>query len=216
MEPDRAFTQRELARTAGLNEGFTSRIVRDLEQQQLVVRKPDGAVQLSDFDTMLDAWRESYDFSKHHIVRGHIPSRSGDDLLRKLSANLVKEQVRHAATGLAGAWLINPFAAFRLVVCYVDRLPSAETKTELAFHEEEHGENVWLVVPNDEGVFHGSAEHDHIWCVHPIQAYLDLKQHPERSEEAAAQLRSENSQKGEPCLKSLGPLPGTSPIKLIG
>jgi len=84
MEPDRAFTQRELARTAGLNEGFTSRIVRDLEQQQLVLRKPDGAVQLSDFDTMLDAWRESYDFSKHHIVRGHIPSRSGDDLLRKL------------------------------------------------------------------------------------------------------------------------------------
>ena len=51
------------------------------------------------------------------------------------------------------------------------------------------GENVWLVVPNDEGVFHGAAEREGICCVHPVQVYLDLKNHPERSEEAAAQLR---------------------------
>jgi hypothetical protein len=48
---------------------------------------------------------------------------------------------------------------------------------------------VWLVVPNDEGVFDGAAEREGVRCVHPVQAYLDLKDHPERSAEAAQQLR---------------------------
>ena len=48
---------------------------------------------------------------------------------------------------------------------------------------------MWLVVPNDEGVFYGAAECEGIRCVHPVQMYLDLKDHPERSVEAAAQLR---------------------------
>jgi hypothetical protein len=44
-------------------------------------------------------------------------------------------------------------------------------------------------VPNDEGVFDGAKFVDGIRCVHPVQAYLDLKDHPERSTEAAAELR---------------------------
>jgi hypothetical protein len=39
-------------------------------------------------------------------------------------------------------------------------------------------------------VFHGAAEREGIRCVHPVQAYLDLKDHPERSAEAAEQLRA--------------------------
>ena len=34
IEPDRAFSQRELAKASGLDEGFTSRIVRQLEEQR--------------------------------------------------------------------------------------------------------------------------------------------------------------------------------------
>ena len=59
----------------------------------------------------------------------------------------------------------------------------------MGFHEVERGENVWLVVPNDEGVFHGAAERESVRCVHPVQVYMDLKSHPERSAEAAQQLR---------------------------
>jgi DNA-binding MarR family transcriptional regulator len=189
MEPKRAFAQRELAKAAGLDEGFTSRIVRQLESQRLVAREPSGAVKTADFGAMLDAWREAYDFSKHHIVRGHIAARSSDEVLRQLAEQLKRAKIEHAATGLAGAWLLNQFAGFRLVVFYVARLPSAETQKAMGFREESHGENVWLVVPNDEGVFHGTADREGIRCVHPVQAYLDLKNHPERSAEAAEQLR---------------------------
>ena len=46
-----------------------------------------------------------------------------------------------------------------------------------------------LVVPNDEGVFHGAEIVDGIRCVHPVQAYVDLKDHPERAPEAASEIR---------------------------
>lgn len=189
IEPKRAFAQRELAKAAGLDEGFTSRIVRQLEAQRLVAREPSGAVKTADFDAMLDAWCEAYDFSKHHIVRGHIAARSSDEVLRQVAGQLKRDKIEHAATGLAGAWLLNQFSGFRLVVFYVARLPSAEAQQAMGFREESRGENVWLVVPNDEGVFHGAAEREGIRCVHPVQAYLDLKNHPERSAEAAEQLR---------------------------
>ena len=189
IKPDHAFSQRELARISGLDEGFTSRIVRQLEHQQLVKREPNGAVKLADFDAMLDSWREAYDFSKHHVLRGHIAARSSDEVLRRLSAELRKTKVEHAFTGLVAAWLLNQFAGFRLVVCYLAQLPDSELKQAVGFHEEEGGENVWLVLPNDDGVFHGAAEHDGIRCVHPVQVYLDLKSHPERAADAADQLR---------------------------
>ncbi len=189
IEPARAFSQRELAKVSGLDEGFTSRIVRQLEEQRLVSRDPAGAVKVADFIALLDAWREVYDFSKHHIVRGHIAARSSDEILRRVSAQLKRGKLEHAATGLAGAWLCSGFAGFRLVVVYVAELPGKEACQEMGFHETERGENVWLVQPNDTGVFHGSTEREGIVCAHPVQVYLDLKNHPERSAEAAEELR---------------------------
>jgi len=55
----------------------------------------------------------------------------------------------------------------------------------MGFYEELQGENVWLVVADDERMFHGVAEREGIRCVHPVPTYLDLKDHPERSAEAA-------------------------------
>ena len=172
-----------------MDEGFTSRIVRQLEEQRLVARETSGAVKVADPDALLDAWREVYDFSRHHIVRGHIAARSSDEVLRQLAAQLKRSKIEHAATGLAGAWLLNQFAGFRLVAFYVAEMPSAEAQQVMGFHEEQRGENVWLVMPNDDGVFHGTVECKGVRCVHPVQVYLDLKNHPERSAEAAEQLR---------------------------
>jgi hypothetical protein len=86
--------------------------------------------------------------------------------------------------------LLNQFAGFRLVVFYVGQMPPAEARQAIGFHDEQKGENVWLVVPNDEGVFDGAAERGGICCVHPVQLYMDLKDQPERSAEAAEQLRA--------------------------
>lgn len=95
------------------------------------------------------------------------------------------------ATGLAAAWQMTHFAAFRTATFFLADEPSPDLKGKLGFRDEPRGANLWLVVPNDAGVFHGAEPRDGIRCVHPVQAFLDLKGHPERAAEAAAQLRSE-------------------------
>jgi len=58
----------------------------------------------------------------------------------------------------------------------------------IGFRPEERGANLWFTIPNDEGVFTGATNPNGVRCVHPVQAYLDLKAQPERSVEAAEEL----------------------------
>lgn len=188
--PGRYWTQRDLSRQTGLDEGHLSRLVARLEEQQYVIRDSDGALGVRDPDVLLDAWRESYSFNRHHLVKGHIPARSPENLLHDITGKLAAMNVQHAATGLAGAWLVDGFAGFRLVTVYVRHPVPDDSLADLGWRAEERGANVWLVVPDDEGVFQGANQRDGVWCVHPVQVYLDLKAHPERAPEAAEHLRA--------------------------
>ena len=115
--------------------------------------------------------------------------RGGESLIRTISESLSRIEEPYAATALPAAWLWTRYAGFRLSTVYVSTLPPASLKKELGFREEARGANTWLVVPNDEGVFDGAETVDGIRCVHPVQAYLDLKDHPERAAEAAEEIR---------------------------
>ena len=192
MHPDEPLTQRELAQATGTDEGHTSRVVGKLLEDKLVVRTDGGALRPRDPDLLLDAWREVYDFRKHLVVRGHVAARSGDALLHQLVAGLKRGSVPYAVTGLAAAWCLNRFAAFRTATVYLRQELSSDVAAALSFREDPRGANVWLVVPNDEGVFHGaSTTNEDIICVHPVQVWLDLHAHPERAEAVARELRSE-------------------------
>ena len=189
QHPDKPVSQSELASSTGMDAGFTSRIVRELTRERLVTRTSDRRLRLADYNALLDGWREAYAFSGHEILRGHIAARSGEELLARLSDGMNRSTQPYAVTGLAAAWLLTRFASFRLVTAFVADRPAPQWLDEIGFRDETRGENVWLVVPNDEGVFHGATQRDGVRCVHPVQAYLDLQEHPERSAEAAAELR---------------------------
>ena len=96
--------------------------------------------------------------------------------------------IEHGATGLAAAWLYSHFAAFRMVTFFVGGSISAELLSKIGFSENEAGSNTWLVIPNDRSIFWGSKQVEGVQCVHPIQVYLDLNEHPERAKEAASQI----------------------------
>ncbi|WP_257461624.1 hypothetical protein [Archangium lipolyticum] len=185
LEPTRVFRQRELARETGLGEGFVSRIVRQLEANGFLSREG-GALRVRNPGLLLDAWREAYAFNRHHIIRGHIPARSPQVVLSLLSDSLRERSISHAATGLASAWLHARFAGFRVVTVFVQELPSLDS---LHFRQEERGANVWLIMPEDTGVFDGAVDIDGIRCASAVQTYLDLLAMPERSQEAAEELR---------------------------
>jgi hypothetical protein len=188
MSPEVPISQRELAKKSGLDEGFTSRIIREMEAQDLIVRNDQGAVKVATPKLMLEAWREAYNFNKHRILKGHVPARSGAEALKSVAAALKKQQKTYAATGLAAAWQMKQFAGYRLAVVYHKEAIPEATLNALNFQEDARGANLWLVQPNDNGVFQGAKMVNEIQCVHPVQVFVDLKQHPERSEEAAENL----------------------------
>jgi hypothetical protein len=192
IHPDRAFSQREISRATGLDEGYTSRIVKRLESEELIVRDASGGLMPRDYDLLLDAWHERYDFLKHDVMKGHVAARSGEELIERLDTGLAPLVQQCAATGLAGAWILSRHARFRTATYYLSEDPGRRALERIGFEEETRGANTWLVIPNDIGVFHGASSRHGPSCVHPVQAFLDLKSHPERSQEAAARLRHDH------------------------
>ncbi len=191
LNPGDSYTQSELTKYTGLDKGLVSKIIRKLEESQFVTRGEKGAFRVVDPTLLLDAWYESNDFSRHRIIKGHIAARSGEQLLNKIARFFGERDIEYLATGLASAWQHTHFASFRLASLYLHSLPAGSNLEELGFVEEEVGANTWLVIPNDPGVFDGSREIDGIRCASPIQTYLDLKGHPERSKEAAEELKKQ-------------------------
>ncbi|MCY3711109.1 MAG: hypothetical protein OXG26_19645 [Caldilineaceae bacterium] len=96
------------------------------------------------------------------------------------------QSAEYAATALPAARLWTGCAGFGLATVYVAALPPAGLKEALGLREAGREANIWLVVPNDESVFDGAEFVEGIRCVHPVQAYVDLKGHPERTAEAGA------------------------------
>jgi hypothetical protein len=191
MHPGDGFLQKEIAANIDLDEGTTSRVVRRLEADGLLNRSPSGRLRASDPDRLLDAWRHSYQFSIHSVIKGHVPGRSGEERLFKVAEALSNAGQEHAATGLSAAWLYSGFAGFRLATLYVSLPPDPAVLQSIGFREDAKGANLWLVLPAEEGVWLGATERQGVRAVHPIQTYLDLQGHPERSDEAAEQLRRE-------------------------
>lgn len=191
MHPAQAMAQREISQATDVSEGLVSRVVSRLEEEHYVVRDDSGLVRVSNPQLLLDAWQDEYRFSKHTIIQGHLAARSGDALTRFVAEALSAAKVEHAATGLSAAWQLMRFAGFRTATFFVESEPAASLKSELGFREDARGANLWLVVPNDAGVFQGADDREAVRCVHPVQVYLDLKDHPERASDAAERIRAE-------------------------
>jgi len=196
QHPGEFFSQREVANAVGSDPGHTSKVVSKLLTDGLIEKNEGGQICVANTGLLLDAWAESYQFSKHRIIKGTIAGRGGDDVVLKLSGALKERETSYAFTGLAAAWQVDSFAGFRLVTTYLRETPSEELLKELHFYEDERGANVWIVVPNDPGVFEGAAEYKGLPCVHPVQIYLDLQAQPERASEAAEHLRQSMTQWG--------------------
>jgi hypothetical protein len=189
LHPQRFQTQAALARQTGLGDGYVSKIVRRLEQEHYIDANEERAVRPRDPNLLLDAWQDTYDFNRHRIIKGHVPARSGEDLLYRVVEEIHHEKLEWATTALSAAWLYTGFAAFRLATVYLTSMPSRSLLKAIDFSDEPKGANLWLVLPDDEGVFHGSQVHDGIRCVSAVQTYLDLKGQPERAKDAAVELR---------------------------
>lgn len=186
-----SFSQKDLALATGLDQGFVSRLTTRLLREDYILRNEHGAVRAKDPALLLDSWREAYRFSRHTLFKGYVAARSGDALLNFVTDVLGDLNTDYAVTGLSAAWLLTRFTSFRIVTLYLHDDLTPALSERLRYRPDPRGANLWLAVPNDDGVFHGATRRDGINCVHPVQAYVDLKDHPERAEEASERLRTE-------------------------
>lgn len=190
LDPERWWRQKELSERTDLDAGRVSRVVRRLDDEQLLER--DGPLlRPRDRELLLDAWADEYRFDRHDIITGHL-SGNGVELARDLDARLHAAEIEHAFTGLPAAWALDQFARFRLASVYVVGDPR-DAADVLQLRRNERGANVQLIGPDDRGVFDGAREADGLRCVSPVQVYLDLAHLPERAAEAAQQLRAGGS-----------------------
>jgi hypothetical protein len=190
-------SQRELSRESGLNEGSTSRIVKKLEEDGFLGRAADGKVCVLDANVLLQAWDCAGSFFKNRILYGHTPSAGGAKLLCDVVDLLKAHSVEYAATGPAGAWAWEALDDFHLVTLYLREPPSPElldtlqADHKLSFQARDTDANLWLVSPQDDGVFQGAVEKKGVHTVAPLQVYLDLAAHQESTDSAREILRSQ-------------------------
>lgn len=192
LEPARTWSVKQAAAAAGLEEGQTSRLLGRLRSQEFIERDASRAYKLLDPARLASAWRDAADFRAHTIHPAHVVGRAGSEITLQVAETLRTQGVRFAATGLSAAWAYDHFAMHRLSTFYVEKAPTGDLAAALRRQNSGlDGANVWLVVPNDDGVFNGTRDVDGLPCVHPVQVWVDLKGHPERAEDAAEHMRTE-------------------------
>lgn len=194
--PRHLYFQKDLVEITGVSKALVSQVVNHLEGQGLIERLDNGSVKVADPALLLDEWRDNYSITEHQITRGHVYSSGrSSELVRTLGEKMNETGVSYAFTGLSSAWHYAPFASFRLVAVYVEDALSIVNSKQLAFSAEPRGANLWVIEPNDEGVFWNSEFHQGVRFASPLQTFLDLKDHPERADEASVEMRSFLSQR---------------------
>lgn len=187
LDPQRWWRQKELAEETELDDGHLSRVIRRLDDDDLLEHRS-AEFRPRDPEVLLDAWEDAYRFDRHDIVAAHV-SGSGSELAGEVHERLEAAGVPHAFTGLSAAWALDHHARYRLASVYVEGDPRSVLEST-GIRREERGANVQLIGPDDVGVFAGMRSVDGLPCVSPPQVYLDLRHLPERAREAADELRS--------------------------
>jgi len=189
LRPGGAFTQRELAESVDLDEGYVSKLIRRMEIEDLLIRDNEGRVQPRSYELLLDAWAEGNAY-RHEPLSGHVPGRSGEDVVRRVAKVLEAEEFEYAATGLSAAWAYTRAAGFRTASVYIREPPPNAVLDALGFREDTRAPNLTLLLPDDEGVFVGARPVEGFNCVAPVQAFVDLQRESERAEEFGQALRA--------------------------
>ncbi|MCX6872661.1 MAG: MarR family transcriptional regulator [Verrucomicrobia bacterium] len=187
-----SLTQEELARQTGVSRAVVSQVLAQLVDEDYVERsaasgrKVPATYLLADFDRLLEAWRQADNWQKRTAVHQFsVLSNRPEEIAQKVVDSLGTESI--AFTQWFAAWLRRPHTTPPVVSAYVrqrhllDVIPARSVNT---------GGNLWLIIPEDEGVFSGGQESQGFPLVGDVQIYLDLLPVGQRGPETAAEFKN--------------------------
>lgn len=191
-EPNRPWRVADLANAADVSLGHVSNVRTGLLDREWAQVSKDG-LQLSEPDTLLDAWRDAYE-PPHASRQGFYTTLHGsalDDAARRVLRKDGTSGLAVYASFSAAQWLA-PFGRTGMHNFYADEQGLALLQSSLKLSPASKGENVVVSVLDDDGLFRDAMEAaPGAFCTSPVQTYLDLAHAGERGREAADHLRRE-------------------------
>ena len=184
--PERVWTQDELALNIGLSQGLLSRLLSHASNQGWVDGKR-GDWKLTDFNGLLEAWAKADDWNKRVTIRQY--SLLENDLKAIASRLVDTTKGKLSFTQWFAANLRFPYTEAPVVSAYREFFPDDSEQAKLGLRTVSEGGNLWIIVPNDEGVFQFSRKSDGFPIVCDVQIYLDLLQVGLRGPDQAAELK---------------------------
>jgi len=180
---------RELAQTTHLDPGYVSRMARELEDRNYILRV-NSRLKVRDPEGILDDWVRNYNLKRNKIFGYFLMAANTVEILQKIRSLKIPDSVDYALSVQAGASLIAPYAAFQEVHMYVaDEKVLAYIEKQLKLNKAERGANFVLMLPYyKHSVFYDSRTVKKLRVVSDIQLYLDLHGYPIRGLEQAEHL----------------------------
>jgi hypothetical protein len=173
---------RELARRAGVNPGYASRIIDLLDREALVTRKRRGAITAVDWPALLRRWAQEYSPFQRSRVSWFLAARG----LGQVAGKLRSARTRYAVSGSWAASQFAPIAPTRILLCYADDI--SQLAGELDLRLADAGSNVALVRPLDPVVYERTRKRKGATVAALSQVAVDLMTSPGRGPNEAEAL----------------------------
>ena len=173
---------RELAKRAGIDAGYASRIIDFLDRDAMVVRKERGPITEVDWPALIRRWSEEYSPLRAERVSWYLAPRGMGTLLDRLK----KLSGRFAVSGSWAAAQFAPVSPTRLFLCYADDIAALAGTLDL--RRTDAGANVALAVPFDPVIYERTVEKQGARVVAPSQIAVDLLGSPGRGPNEAEAL----------------------------
>jgi hypothetical protein len=188
-ETDKIWGIRELAGAIDLDPGFVSRMVKELDKRNYVVRV-NSKIRVRNAKAILDDWVHEYNYKKNRAITSFSLAGNAWEIIEDLSKLKIPDNVNYALSLHAGASLISRYAVFESVHIYVQNQQVADYFIkQLKLKLVDQGENVIFLFPYyKNSAFYDKQKFKGLWLASDIQLYLDLYNYPIRGLEQAEHL----------------------------
>jgi len=180
---------RALASKIGLDPGYVSRVFKEMERKDYLIREK-GKFRLKEPKILLEDWIHFYDYRKNRFDNYFCLSKSPGDIIERLWNLEILDNMEYALGFHAGANLVSPHAVFDSVHIYISNPDSMDYFVRaLDLKSVERGANLIFVSPYyKHSVFYDRQRIKKLWVVSNIQLYLDLFKFPLRGIEQAEHI----------------------------
>ena len=167
--------------------GLVNKVVRHLRDEAFVEEVANSGFRLRDPLKLLFAWRDAYRFDRHQR-RGYFTLLKGHD--QRLALSRLSSQTSFAAYAVfSAADFQAPHVRQAKTWLFVREKEIPKFERLVAAKAVESGENLVVLIPDDEGVFSfpyaAPSGESRMRCTNPVQTYVDCWHAGGRGQEAA-------------------------------